>query len=195
MGDPTKRQCVEGRVVAVFNGKPDDIHAVPEQRLHCDMAGIFGDRHRGEVRASCVRIKYAPRKTPHKNIRQFTAVSVEDMAEIAMGMEIPELKPEWIGPNIVVSGIPDFTKLPSGTRLVFEHGPVLVVDAENKPCKYAGAVIQRHYPDREGLDLLFPQEAIGLRGVVGWVEIAGVIVPGAKITAWIPPQRIYVVPD
>lgn len=195
MGDPTKTQRVAGVVVGLFTGKPDEIHAVAVDRLCCDLHGIMADRHRGEVRHSCVRIKYLPRKTPQKNIRQFTAVSVEDIAEVAAGMDIAELKPEWIGPNLVVRGIPNFSKLPSGTRLVFEPGPVLVVDAENKPCKYAGAVIQRHYPDREGLDLLFPQKAVGLRGVVGWVEVAGIITAESKVTAWIPPQKTYIAPD
>lgn len=196
MGDPTKLQKVTGRVVGLFTGKSDDIHAVAAERLHCDMAGIWSDRHHGQMRASCVRIKYVRRKTPQKNIRQFTAVSVEEMAKVASGMNIPELKPEWIGPNVVVQGIPDFSKLPSGTRLVFDDdGPVLVVDAENKPCKYAGEVIQRHYPDHEGLDLLFPQQAVGLRGVVGWVEVAGILQPNVAVTAWIPPQRTYVAPE
>ena len=46
-------------------------------------------------------------------------------------------------------------------------------------------------PGREGLDLLFPQKAKRLRGLVGYVEIPGKVAAGEAVTAHVPEQWIY----
>ncbi len=89
---------------------------------------------------------------------------------------------------MLVSGIPDLTLLPPGTRLQFPSGAMLVADAENHPCRYPAEIIQRHHPEAA---MGFVKAAMHKRGVVGWVEAEGVIRTGDRITVWIPPQRIY----
>jgi MOSC domain-containing protein YiiM len=98
------------------------------------------------------------------------------------------VKPEWVGANVVVSGIPDLTLLPPSTRLQFPSGAMIVVDAENHPCRYPADIIARHHPEQKKG---FVAAAMHKRGVVGWVEAEGVIGTGDRITVWIPPQRIY----
>ena len=75
-------------------------------------------------------------------------------------MELPAIDPAWIGANIVVSGIADFTALPWGSsRIFFGAGAVLVNEGDNAPCRFAGAGIAAAYPDRRGLDMLFVKAA------------------------------------
>ena len=75
-------------------------------------SGIKGDMHAGLTRKSDVRtIKQYARDTDIRNVRQLTIVSEEELAEIADLMGIPEMKAEWLGANVVTSGIPDLTLL------------------------------------------------------------------------------------
>jgi len=72
--------------------------------------GIDGDCHAGLTRPSDSRtLRQYPRDTPIRNVRQLTLLAREELADIAAIMEIPEVKPEWIGANLVTSGIPDLT--------------------------------------------------------------------------------------
>jgi len=122
--------------------------------------------------------------------RQLTIVSVEELAEVARRMDLPVVEPGWIGANVVVQGIVDLTGLPWGTRLVCAGGAVLVNEGENAPCRFAGAEIARHFPDRPELDRLFPKAAIHRRGILASVELAGTIAPG-PVTLRVPPQRTW----
>ena len=103
-------------------------------------------------------------------------------------MGIAELQPEWLGANLLVSGIPNFSQIPPSTRMIFDGGASLVVDLENSPCKYPGEIIERHHPGRGNL---FAKAAVGHRGVTAWVEREGSIDSGDSIRLYIPPQRIY----
>jgi hypothetical protein len=47
-----------------------------------------------------------------RNTRQFTMLSLEELAEIAYAMQIPEVLPEWAGANLAIQGIPNLTMLP-----------------------------------------------------------------------------------
>lgn len=162
-------------------------HAVPEARLL--FSGAEGDCHGGLTRKSDSRmLKQYKRGTPVRNSRQLSILSAEELEEVARRMEIPEVKPEWIGANLVTRGIPDLTLLPPSTRLQFPSGAMIVVDIENHPCRYPADIIQRHHPDQK---MGFVKAAMHKRGVMGWVEAEGIVRPGDKITVWIPPQRIY----
>ncbi|ODN70062.1 MOSC domain-containing protein [Methylobrevis pamukkalensis] len=68
---------------------------------------------------------------------------------------------------------------------------MVVVEGQNAPCRYAGREIAREYPDRDGLDLMFPKAAKRLRGVVANVERPGALVAGANFEAKLPEQWIY----
>ncbi|MCB1432475.1 MAG: MOSC domain-containing protein [Alphaproteobacteria bacterium] len=151
--------------------------------------GIEGDCHAGLTRKSDSRmLKQFKRGTEVKNARQVSILSKEELTEIAARMAIPEVKPEWVGANLVTSGIPNLTLLPPSTRLQFPSGATLVVDLENLPCRYPADVIDKHYPEPK---MGFVKAAQVKRGVVGWVEAEGEVRVGDHIVIWLPPQRIY----
>ena len=74
--------------------------AVPD--LTVTYEGIPGDRHFGLTRLSGAREPWYPRGTEMRNDRQISLLAVEELAEIATGLDIPLVKAEWIGGNIVV---------------------------------------------------------------------------------------------
>lgn len=151
--------------------------------------GIEGDCHSGLVRKADVRtLKQYPRDTPIRNVRQLTLLSVEELNDIAQIMEIPEVKPEWVGANLVTSGIPDLTLLPPSARMQFPSGATIVVDMENEPCRYPAEIIEKHNPDQK---TGFVKAAKNKRGITAWVEREGDVALGDPITIWIPPQRLY----
>jgi MOSC domain-containing protein YiiM len=158
--------------------------AVPELKLF--FSGIKHDCHGGLTRKSDSRmLKQYKRGTSVKNTRQVSILSVEELGEVAAAMGIPEVKPEWVGANLVSRGIPDLTLLPPSTRLQFPSGAMIVIDIENLPCRYPADVIRKHHPEAEAG---FVKAAKHKRGVVGWIESEGVIRIGDQITIWIPPQ-------
>ena len=152
-------------------------------------SGIEGDFHGGLTRKSDVRtIKQYPRDTDIRNVRQLTLVSEEELVEIAGLMGIPEMKAEWLGANIVTSGIPDLTMLSPSTRMQFPSGATIVVDMENFPCRQVADVVAQHHPEpKAGL----VASAIHKRGLTAWVEREGVISSGDDIILWVPQQRLY----
>ncbi|MCP4391092.1 MAG: MOSC domain-containing protein [Gammaproteobacteria bacterium] len=174
----------------LVNSTPDkDLSSSRIPSVEVSYRGLQGESHSGLVRSSCVRVRHQyPQGTEIRNTRQISIVSSEELAIIADGMGIAELKPEWLGANLLVSGIPDFSRIPPSTRMIFAGGASLVVDLENSPCKYPGEVIERHHP---GFGNLFVNAAVGRRGVTAWVEREGQINTGDSIQLYIPPQRIY----
>lgn len=153
------------------------------------LTGMEGDCHGGFTRKSDSRmLKQYERGTEVRNSRQLSILSVEELADVAKDMGIPAVKPEWVGANMVLSGVPDLTLLPPSTRLQFPSGAMVVVDAENHPCRFPADIIARHHPEQKKG---FVAAAMHKRGVVGWVEAEGMVRVGDKVTIWIPPQRLY----
>ncbi|MFN3348476.1 MOSC domain-containing protein [Pseudorhodoplanes sp.] len=169
----------------------------PETRavfeIALDLQGIAGTRHYGFTRKAGPREPWYKRGMDMRSGRQITAVSREELSAIAAAMQVERVAPEWIGANIVVSGIPHFTLLPPGTRIVFAEAAI-VVEAPNAPCRIAGKAIARHLTHGAGsggLDLAFPAKAKGLRGVVATVERPGTIRAGEAVTVKVPPQTLW----
>ncbi len=185
---------VEARAEAILvNSTPDeDLSSSRVDSAKVTYEGFEGESHSGLVRASCVRVRNLYKEgTEIRNVRQISILSLEDMQQIADNMGVADLQPEWVGANLLISGIPRFSKIPPTTRLIFESGASLVVDLENSPCKYPGEIIERHHP---GFGSKFAKAAVGLRGVTAWVERTGEIRSGDKIQVFIPPQEIYEIP-
>jgi hypothetical protein len=179
-------------VILVNSTPDDDLSSSRVASVEASYAGLAGESHSGLVRSSCVRVRHQyPEGTEIRNTRQISIVSIEELAVIADTMGIAELQPEWLGANLVVSGIPDFSQIPPSTRMIFAGGASLVVDLENSPCKYPGEIIERHHP---GFGNLFANAAVGRRGVTAWVEREGHINTSDAIQLYIPPQRIYEIP-
>ncbi|WP_439529415.1 MOSC domain-containing protein [Pannonibacter sp.] len=188
----TPGRRIKGIVERVLaTASPDDFRTHDVETLPLAFEGIAGDRHAGFTRRSGGREPWYPRGTEMVNERQISLLSTEELEVIASRMDLPRIDAGWIGGNILVSGIAHFTLVPPRTRLVFEDGVVLRVDGDNVPCRIAGKGIAEHYPDREGLDLLFPQKARNRRGLVAFVEKPGVIRPGELVTAHIPEHWLY----
>ena len=182
-----------------FQGKVEKLLASPDRdtglekhergELRLLFSGIEGDCHGGLTRMSDSRmLKQFKRGTEVKNARQVSILSVEELRAIAEGMGIPVVRPEWVGANLVTSGIPDLTLLPPSARLQFPSGATIAIDIENLPCRYPAAIIEGHHPEAA---VGFVTAARQKRGLVGWVEAEGVIRTGDAITIWIPPQRLY----
>ena len=165
------------------------LEKAPTGSLTLTFAGIEGDCHSGPTMLSDARtMKQYPRGVTLKNRRQVSIVSVEEMAEIAEKLDIPTLPPEWVGANLLVSGIPDLTLLPPSTRMMFSSGANLIIDLENQPCKYPAEIIEKHHP---GHGSAFVAMAKHKRGLVAWVEREGNIASGDTIRLFLPPQRLW----
>lgn len=182
---------IEGRVEACLLSpkRETGLEKAKADELVMTFDGIVGDCHSGRSRDSDSRtLKQYPRGTEILNSRQVSIVSVEEMAEVAARLDIPDVKPEWVGANLLVSGIPDFTLLPPSTRMMFSSGATLIIDIENAPCRFPADIIERHHP---GHGLAFPKKAVHKRGVVARVEKEGTIRKGDTIGLYLPPQRLY----
>lgn len=183
---------LSGRVT--FAGATPDratgLESVSAEAIELDWAGVVGDTHAGLTRQSCSRVKAQyTRGTEIKNARQLSIVSDEELAAIGADMGLPEpVRPSWIGANLAIAGLPELTRIPPGSRLLFEGGASIAVDMENGPCKYPAEVIEAAHP---GLGLSFPKKALGRRGLTGWVERPGVVRVGEAVALHCPPQRIY----
>jgi hypothetical protein len=157
--------------------------------LTLTFAGPANDCHAGLTRKSDSRTKVLyMRDIDIRNVRQLTLLSVEELMDIAKRLDVPEIKPEWFGANVVTIGIPDLTLLPPSTRLQFSSGATIVVDMENLPCRQIADVVAEHYSETR---LTLVPAALHKRGVTAWVEREGLIRVGDEISLVIPPQRLY----
>ncbi len=156
----------------------DSIAAEAQGRIEVTLEGVVGDKHYGFTRPADARTPWYPRGTPIRNTRQLSIVSVEELAEVANALGIPALLPEWLGANLLISGLPNLTQLAPGARLFFPGEAALVVVGENAPCRVAGAEVNRHFPERTDLTGAFPKAAVHRRGITAWVERAGWIAAG-----------------
>lgn len=195
---------IHGRVESVLVAQRDN-SAVSESfpSILCTIEeGIRGDKHAGsrllDAREKALRAFGYEKGIEIANHRQFSVVSKEELDEIAANLELSgDIPYGCLGENLVVSGIPHLSDLPTGTMLFFEsevharRKPVLVVWGQNTPCKVPGEILERIFPEAEGLAARFPKASFGKRGVVGSVYLPGVIQSGDTIIARIPHQKIY----
>jgi hypothetical protein len=188
---PAKK--LAGDVTGVFDAPFGHFQSREIDELVLTFEGVAGDFHAGTTRRSGGREPWYPRGTEIRNERQVSIVAPDELAGIAQRMEIREVRPEWLGANLVISGIAQLSMLPSGTLLFFSGGVTIKVDAQNSPCRIAGRAVAENgkMADHETASLLFPKAAKRLRGLVGWVEKPGTIRRGEKVSARIPEQWIY----
>ncbi len=181
-----------GAVVSVLLGlNRDSLVTTAFDQAEATLEGFSGDRHAGMTRPSDGRTPHYPRGTTIRNDRQVSIISVEEMEIVAERMGLPEIRPEWLGANLLLAGIPRLTQLPPTTRLFFQQGAVLYVSGENNPCVHPGRVIQAAHPGREDLAAAFTKAAMHLRGLVAVVEKPGIIARGDSVSVKIPAQYRY----
>lgn len=168
-----------------INSDAADLSTTSCQEVMVDYEGFRGDVHSGLTRKSCVRVqRQYPRGTEIRNTRQISALSVEELELVRQRMQIEVLQPGWVGANLILQGLPDFSRLPPSSRLIASNGTSLVVDMENAPCRFPGDIIERHQP---GKGRLFAKAAPGLRGITLWVERCGTLVIGDALRLHVPP--------
>ncbi|RUV36778.1 MOSC domain-containing protein [Mesorhizobium sp. M7A.F.Ca.MR.148.00.0.0] len=181
------------KAAALYVAPADHFQTRPVDELLLDFDGIAGDFHAGPTRRSGGREPWYPRGTEMRNERQLSIVAADELAVVAQRMGLAEIRPEWIGANLVIEGVPNLSMLPAGTLLFFKGGVTIKIDAQNGPCRIAGRSIAENagMADVEAGALLFPKMAKRLRGVVAWVEKPGTVRVGEEISVRVPEQWIY----
>lgn len=179
-------KALTGRTLAVLIATdPGSLISTRRARIEVSLEGFVGDRHYGFTRPAGARERHYPPGTPIRNNRQVTILSEEELEEIAADLGLPNLEPEWIGGNLLLSGIPGLTQLPVNTRMIFASGAVLVVQGENHPCTSAGRAVEEA-SGVGGSMTAFPRAAMGKRGLLACVERAGEIGAGDEVIVRLP---------
>jgi hypothetical protein len=177
-------KTLTGKVVALYRGSNEDLSKQAHASLQAEIGGFAGDKHQGSTRETWDG-EWQPAGTIRRNERQWSAVSVEELAHITERLELTEpLSPDTLGANLCIEGIPGFSLLPKGTALWFPSGAVLLVEEYNPPCGDMGAQIATKYASRSSeplTDKSWLRPAAGRRGLVGVIDVAGEIHVGDEV--------------
>jgi hypothetical protein len=168
-------------------------------QLVLGMDGIAGERHSGLLRPAGPREPWLPRGMMLRNDRQISALSADELATIAHGLDLTELEPGLTGANIVVDGIAGFSRIAPGSLIaigglwggkgLFDGEALLRVEAYNRPCRATGRKLATAH-GRPELEFDFVRVARSLRGVVLSVAHPGNVRAGDPIVvmpAIVPP--------
>jgi hypothetical protein len=173
-----------GRIISLHKGDNEDLSKDSQDSLAAEIGGFAGDKHQGPVREAWEG-EWEPAGSIRRNERNWSGVSLEELAHITERLELTDaLTPATLGANLCVDGIPDFSLLPKGTKLVFPSGAVLLVEEYNPPCSDMGARIAECYSTRSGEQLTnqaWLRPAAGRRGVVGVIDVPGEICVGDEV--------------
>ena len=181
---------LEGQVTWLGWAPGGSFVSEPAERLDLTYAGIEGDRHAGLTRKSGAREPWYPRGTPMRNERQLSLLGAEELADVAAAMGMAVLEPAWIGGNLVLAGIPDFSRLPPRTILMFPSGAAIRIDGDNGPCRQSGRAIAAATGVAKH-ETAFVVAAKHRRGLVGWVEREGTVRLGDRVTVRVWEQALY----
>jgi MOSC domain-containing protein YiiM len=183
---------IVARVISVHAGSNDDLSKEEHPAIQVKLDGVVGDRHQSYERSAWKGDKQ-PQGTIRRNERQWSAVSVEELAEIQDAMDLTEsLTASCLGANLCLAGLAELSRLPKGTLLKFPSGAELQVEEFNPPCHDMGKKLASMYTTRSGDALsstAFSKAAKLNRGVVGVVEVAGTISTGDEVSV-----EIYATP-
>jgi hypothetical protein len=165
-------------VVALGITAPSDQYHSMET-LHCDLFGAIGDKHNAPyVNPGAQELKrfekLGIRISKNEwvaNGRQLTAITQEEMAEVAtvLGIEPQHLRAPQLRANIMFTmgeDVWNFSQTPHGSYITFENeGRVMLeVHWENFPCVIAGGFIEQSC-GVPGIASKFPKKGYGKRGV------------------------------
>lgn len=171
-------------VVSVHTGASDQLAKEEQPSIMVELDGVVGDRHRSYTRGTWAGDKQ-PKGTVRRNERQWSAVSVEELAEIQEAMDLAEpLTATALGANLCLEGIAELSRLPKGTIFRFPSGAELMVAEYNPPCLGMSTKLAETLSTRSGEALentAFSKASKLLRGIVGVVEVAGEINRGDEV--------------
>ena len=172
---------ITGSVVSVHTGNSVDMSKESMGKVQVELDGFVGDKHRSYMRGT-YEGESVPLGTVRRNDRQWSAVSVEELAKIQEMMELETtLTAATLGANLCFEGIPNFSQLPKGPQLVFPSGATLMVEDYNPPCKDMSEQIAKTHTtisSESPRRLAFAKASKRLRGLVGVVDVAGEINAG-----------------
>lgn len=181
------------KTFSVHAGSSDQLSKDEQSSIIVELDGVVGDRHRSYTRETWAGDKQ-PKGTVRRNERQWSAVSVEELTEIGEAMDLAEpLTASAVGANLCFQGVPELSRLPKGSTIRFPSGAELMVAEFNPPCLDMGTKLAETMTTRSGTPLentAFSKASKSLRGVVGVVEVAGIINSGddAEITLYEHPS-------
>lgn len=186
MSEPLPPMTLSGLVEGTFVVESKAVKSTAHPELVLTYAGIAGDRHEGLVRPSNAREPWYPRGTPMRNERQISILGAEELAEVAAILSLPRIAGEWVGANLILSGIPYLTQIPPRSLMMFPSGATIRIDGDNDPCRKTGKTIAMNNAGRADIEFGFVKAAMGKRGLVGWVEREGVVRQGdaVKVRTW-----------
>jgi hypothetical protein len=165
---------LQAKVKSVYAGEADHTPTT----LKVELDGIIGSRHRSYTRKTWKGDKQPP-DTVRRNERQWSAVSVEELADISDALDLATpLTADLLKADLCLEGLAELSRLPKGSLLRFPSGTVLMVEEYNPPCLDMGTKIAADYKTRSGEALAntdFSKAAKLTRGIVGVVEAAGTI--------------------
>jgi hypothetical protein len=174
----------EAKLVSLHSGKNENMSKESHDSLTVELDGFAGDKHSGFVRLAA-SWDSEPTGTPRRNERSWSGVSSEELAIISEKMDLREpLDPATLGANICLEGFANFSQLPRGSKLIFPSGAVLLVEEDNPPCADMGRRIAEVFTTNAGeaaAGKFFPKHAMERRGVVGVVDVPGVINVGDRV--------------
>lgn len=191
---------IMARTVSVHAGNNDDLGKDEHASIQVELDGVIGDRHRSYFRNAWAGDKQ-PKGTVRRNERHWSAVSIEELAQIQTEMDLKDvLTAASLGANLCLQGVPELSRLPKGTILKFPSGAELIVEEYNPPCREMGAKLAAMHQTKSGKTLsstAFSKAAKLSRGIVGVVDVAGEIKAGdeVSITVYATPKWLLRSPD
>ena len=177
-------QEITGSVASVHISNNRDMSIESTKTIQVEFDGIVADKHRSYMRGT-YEGESVPAGTVRRNDRQWSAVSVEELAKIQEVMELEStLTATTLNANLCFEGIPNFSQLPKGSQLCFPSGAILMVEDYNPPCSYMSEKITKTHTTTSGQPpkrLAFVKAAKRLRGLVGVVDVVGAINAGDEV--------------
>ena len=176
---------ITGTVASLHISNNSDISNESTETIQVEFDGIVEDKHRSYMRGA-YEGESVPEGTVRRNDRQWSAVSLEELTKIQESMELETtLTATTLTANLCFKGIPNFSQLPKGSQLCFPSGAILMVEDYNPPCSYMSEKIASTHTTTSGQNpkrLAFVKAAKRLRGLVGVVDVVGVINAGDEVT-------------
>ncbi len=176
---------ITAQVVSVHAGAEDELSKEERPSIQVELDGVVGDRHRSHMREAWAGDKQ-PEDTVRRNERQWSAVSVEELADIREKMGIKEpLTAASLGANLCFRGLPELSLLPKGTILKFPSGAELIVEEYNPPCQDMSQKLASIHTSTTGEPIAATAFSIAaklIRGLVGIVDVPGIINAGDEVT-------------
>lgn len=186
---PTEYTCEIVWLGCVTERKSLEVDTEVREDLSVDWDGVDGGAHSGRTRKSDSRVKSQHAMgTDIANVRQISIVSQEEIDQISAYLKIDDFDPAWLGANIVVKGLSDFSHVPPSSRLQAANKTTLIIDMQNQPCTQISKTIER---DKPGHGKAFKDAAKGKRGVTAWVERPGLLRIGDSLRLHTPTQRAW----